>query len=114
MPMTSTATRASHTRRSPRCASSRRCPRSSRGSSGACTFEKQAPTVSYGEHADDLFTTLRRAPDAEQSDQVLVLTRKGQNTLEPAGTWDPLGMRGTCSPGYVIRAEFLGEQILPA
>ena len=30
-----------------------------------CSFEKQAPTVSYGAHADDLLTTLRRSPDAE-------------------------------------------------
>ena len=40
---------------------------------GDFRFEKQAPTVSYGEHADDLLTTLRRAPDAEPSDQVMVL-----------------------------------------
>ncbi len=77
-----------------------------------CTFEKQAPTVSYGSHADDLFVTLRRAPDAEPSDQVVALARKEQITLEPAGTWDPLGMRGTCSPGYVVRATFRPEQIL--
>lgn len=80
---------------------------------GGCTFEKRAPTVSYGEHADDLLTTLRRGPDAEPGDQVVVLTRKGQVTLEPAGTWDPLGMRGTCSPGFLVRAEFLPEQVLP-
>jgi acyl-CoA dehydrogenase len=78
-----------------------------------CTFEKQAPTVSYGEHADDLFTTVRRAPDAEPGDQVIVLTRREQTVLEPQGTWDPLGMRGTCSPGYVVRAAFPAEQILP-
>jgi acyl-CoA dehydrogenase len=82
-------------------------------SAGTCRFEKQAPTVSYGEHADDLLTTLRRAPDAEPGDQVLVLTRREQTSLEPAGTWDPLGMRGTCSPGFVVRAEFMPEQILP-
>jgi acyl-CoA dehydrogenase len=81
--------------------------------SGACTFEKKAPTVSYGEYADDLLTTLRRTPDAEPGDQVVVLTRKGEMMLEPAGTWDPLGMRGTCSPGYVVRAEFSPEQVLP-
>jgi acyl-CoA dehydrogenase len=79
---------------------------------GTATFEKQAPTVSYGAHADDLFTTARRAPDAEPGDQVIVLTRKEQTTLEPQGTWDPLGMRGTCSPGYVVRAEFPPEQVL--
>jgi len=80
---------------------------------GGCTFEKRAPTVSYGEHADDLLTTLRRGPDAEPGDQVLALTRKEQITLEPAGTWDPLGMRGTCSPGFLVRAEFMPEQVLP-
>jgi acyl-CoA dehydrogenase len=80
---------------------------------GSCRFEKQAPTVSYGEHADDLLTTLRRAPDAEPGDQVVVLTRRAQATLEPTGTWDPLGMRGTCSPGFVVRAELSAEQVLP-
>ena len=80
---------------------------------GELEFEKKAPTVSYGAHADDLFTTIRRAPDAEQNDQVLVLTKSGQAELEPAGTWDTLGMRGTCSPGFVVRARFAPEQVLP-
>jgi acyl-CoA dehydrogenase len=79
---------------------------------GEPSFEKQAPTVSYGQHADDLLTTVRRAPDAEPGDQVLVLTRRGQAELEQTGSWDPLGMRGTCSPGFVVRASFPPEQIL--
>ncbi|MDP9260710.1 MAG: acyl-CoA/acyl-ACP dehydrogenase, partial [Actinomycetota bacterium] len=52
------------------------------GPDGMCTFEKQAPTVSYGGHADDLFTTLRRSPDAEPGDQVIALTQKEQVALE--------------------------------
>jgi len=80
---------------------------------GTGRFEKQAPTVSYGAYADDLLTTLRRAPDAEPGDQVCVLTRSDQHTLEPTGSWDPLGMRGTCSPGNVVRAELPLEQVLP-
>ncbi len=80
---------------------------------GLGRFEKQAPTVSYGAHADDLLTTLRRSPEAEPGDQVCVLTSKDQHTLEPTGSWDPLGMRGTCSPGNVVRAEFPLEQVLP-
>jgi acyl-CoA dehydrogenase len=80
---------------------------------GRATFEKQAPTVSYGAYADDLLTTLRRDPDAEPGDQVLALTRRDQTVLEQVGTWDPLGMRGTCSPGYTVRAEFPTDQILP-
>ncbi len=78
------------------------------------SFEKQAPTVSYGAHADDLFTTLRRGVDAEQNDQVLALTLSGQAQLEQTGAWDTLGMRGTCSPGFVVRASFGPEQVLGA
>jgi acyl-CoA dehydrogenase len=80
---------------------------------GMCSFEKQAPTVSYGAHADDLLVTLRRAPEAEPSDQVLVLAQKQQLSLSQTGTWDPLGMRGTCSPGYVVSATVAPEQVLP-
>jgi acyl-CoA dehydrogenase len=81
---------------------------------GGLRLEKQAPTVSYGAHADDLFTTARRSPDAEPVDQVLVLHHREQTELELTGTWDTIGMRGTCSPGFVVRARFAAEQILPA
>jgi acyl-CoA dehydrogenase len=83
------------------------------GEDGCVSFEKAAPTVSYGAYADDLLTTLRRDPDAEPGDQVLALTRRDQTTLEQVGTWDPLGMRGTCSPGFTVRAEFPEDQVLP-
>jgi acyl-CoA dehydrogenase len=79
---------------------------------GAAGFEKQAPTVSYGAHADAFLTTLRRAPDAEPGDQVLVLARAEQVELEPQGTWDPLGMRGTCSPGFVVSGRVGVEQVM--
>jgi acyl-CoA dehydrogenase len=79
---------------------------------GMAAFEKKAPTVSYGNYADDLLTTARRAPDAEPGDQVVVLTRRGEAELEQTGTWDPLGMRGTCSPGFVVRAHFPADQVM--
>ena len=42
-------------------------------------------------------------PDAPPSDQVLVLVRKGDYTLDAdRRTWDTLGMRGTCSPGFKL------------
>ncbi len=84
------------------------------GEDGWLGFEKQAPTVSYGAHCDDLFTTVRRAESAEGGDQVLVLSRAAETELEPAGTWDTIGMRGTCSPGFVVRARFAPEQVLAA
>jgi acyl-CoA dehydrogenase len=76
------------------------------------SFSKQAPTVSYGAYADDLLTTLRRTPDSEPGDQVIVLTHADQHELDPQGTWDPFGMRGTCSPGYVVSATFGAEQVV--
>jgi len=79
---------------------------------GLVSFEKRAPTVSYGAQADALLTTLRRNPDAEESDQVIVVHRADQTELEPAGAWDVMGMRGTCSPGFVVRATFGAEQVL--
>lgn len=81
---------------------------------GRLTFVKQAPTVSYGAQADDLFTTVRRSEEAEEVDQVLVLHHRDQTELEPKGTWDTIGMRGTCSPPFVVSARFAPEQILPA
>jgi acyl-CoA dehydrogenase len=84
------------------------------GPDGLMELEKQAPTVSYGAHCDDLFITVRRSEQAEAGDQVLVLSRAGETELEPAGTWDTIGMRGTCSPGFIVRASFAADQVLAA
>lgn len=83
------------------------------GPDGVLTFEKQAPTVSYGAHADDLFTTVRRSEAAEQGDQVMVLHHAADTDMELTGSWDTIGMRGTCSPGFTVRARFSPEQIMP-
>jgi acyl-CoA dehydrogenase len=83
------------------------------GEGGGLSLEKQAPTVSYGAHADDLFTTARRSDSAEEVDQVLVLHHSEDTDLELTGTWDTIGMRGTCSPGFTVRARFAPDQILP-
>lgn len=76
-------------------------------------YEKKASTISYGAHADDILTTVRRSPSADSGDQVLVLTHFSEMEKEQMGEWDTLGMRGTCSPGFIIRAKCLAEQILP-
>jgi acyl-CoA dehydrogenase len=76
-------------------------------------LEKNAPTISYGEHADELLVTCRKSLDAAPGDQVLVLLRRPEYTLERTGTWDTLGMRGTCSPSFRLFSTFPEEQILP-
>ena len=79
----------------------------------AMKLDKDATTVSYGAHADAQLVTCRRAADAANSDQVLVLFPKGSYTLEQTGTWDTLGMRGTCSPGAKFSGHGKPEQIVP-
>lgn len=76
-------------------------------------LEKDATTLSYGAHADDILVTCRRDADAPKSDQVLVLMRKGDYALEQTTSWDTLGMRGTCSPGFKIVGSGNVEQIVP-
>lgn len=67
-------------------------------------LEKQAPVISYGAHADAVLVTARRTPDSPPGDQVLVACVKPELALEQVGEWNTLGLRGTCSPGFVLRA----------
>ncbi|MBV8086640.1 MAG: acyl-CoA/acyl-ACP dehydrogenase [Chloroflexi bacterium] len=73
---------------------------------------KQASTISYGRFADSYLLTARRAPDAEEPDQVLVLLRGDEVRLERTGEWDSLGMRGTCSEAFRIEATFASTAIV--
>jgi acyl-CoA dehydrogenase len=79
----------------------------------AFTIEKLATTISYGKFADCILVTARRHPDAPASDQVLIVAPRETFTLEQRGTWDTLGMRGTCSEGHRLIAKGAAEQILP-
>lgn len=81
---------------------------------GSCRVHKEGTVVSYGEAADDLLITVRRNAESVAGDQAMVLVRKPQCEMEIISTWDTLGMRGTCSPGYAISARFSAEQIVPA
>lgn len=80
---------------------------------GRIELERQATVISYGANADGIVTTARRTADAAGSDQVLIVFLKEDYTLSPLQGWQTLGMRGTCSEGYVLRAKGNPEQILP-
>lgn len=80
---------------------------------GRFKLDKDATTVSYGEFADDLLVTCRRATDAVPSDQVLVLIRKGDYQLHRTSEWNTLGMRGTCSPSFKVTSSGPASQIVP-
>src|SRR3984957_6124427 len=77
------------------------------------TLERTATVISYAVDADGVVTTARRAKDAAGSDQVLLVLLKADYTLERLQVWDTLGMRGTNSEGFTLRARAAAEQIMP-
>jgi acyl-CoA dehydrogenase len=79
---------------------------------GEFLLAKDATTGSYCAEADAILITCRRHAQAPESDQALVLARKGQYTLEQTSQWDTLGMRGTCSPGFKVQARGPAWQVL--
>jgi acyl-CoA dehydrogenase len=76
-------------------------------------LDKEATTGSYCAHADAMLVTTRRDDAAAASDQLLVLVRKPDCSLTQTTTWDTMGMRGTCSPGFSLRASGPLSQVLP-
>jgi acyl-CoA dehydrogenase len=80
---------------------------------GACRLTKEATVISYGEQADAILITSRANEDAATTDQVMTAFLKEQYTLEKTHDWDTLGMRGTCSEGFLFKGEAPAEQIFP-
>lgn len=80
---------------------------------GRFVLNKEATTGSYCAHADAIAVTCRRDAAAASSDQLLVLVRRQDYSLTQTTSWDTLGMRGTCSPGFRLESAAPDEQILP-
>jgi acyl-CoA dehydrogenase len=74
---------------------------------------RKATVISYGAEADGIVSIARRAGDAASSDQVLVAFTKDNYTLERCQSWETLGMRGTCSAGFELKATASADQIFP-
>jgi acyl-CoA dehydrogenase len=77
------------------------------------SLERRASVISYGAYADGIVTTARRSADAAGTDQVLVAFLKSDYTLSRLQGWDTMGMRGTCSEGYILKATGGTDQIVP-
>ena len=78
-----------------------------------CRLTKDATVISYGAHADAILITSRAHAEAASTDQVMTVFTKDQYTLERTHVWDTLGMRGTCSDGWLFKGEAPKAQILP-
>ncbi len=76
-------------------------------------LRKEAPVISYADHADAIMVTARRSADAASSDQVIIVVDRADATLTQTLGWDTLGMRGTCSNGYLLEARGARERVLP-
>ena len=80
---------------------------------GRFTLTKEATVISYGAEADGILVTARRAPHSPASDQVIVVVPRTGYELGQESGWDTLGMRGTCSNGYHLRASGEMAQVVP-
>jgi acyl-CoA dehydrogenase len=80
---------------------------------GRYALKKDATTASYCAYADAILVTCRRDPQAAASDQVLVLVRREDRVLEQTTSWDTMGMRGTCSPGFKLAAGGDERDVVP-
>lgn len=74
---------------------------------------RDAPVVTGGRYADGFLITMRESPDAPKNRVSLVYADRKDLTIEVAGSWDPLGMRATCSgalrlAGRIPRGQVVG------
>ena len=81
-------------------------------SDGRIVLLRDASVISYGAQADAVVSTARRDAKADASDQVLVVFEKKNYSLEKTGGWNTLGMRGTCSAGFSLKAIGAPEQVM--
>lgn len=80
---------------------------------GRFVLNKDATTGSYCAHADAILVTCRRDEQAAPGDQVLVMVGRDDCQLKQTTSWDTLGMRGTCSPGFRLESSGDERQVVP-
>ena len=80
---------------------------------GRFALAKQATVISYGANSDGILVTARRTPASPASDQVIVVVPRSDSVLDRQSEWDTLGMRGTCSNGYHLKATGEMAQVIP-
>jgi acyl-CoA dehydrogenase len=79
---------------------------------GQVHLEKEVLALSYGEYADVITVIARREPEAAATDQVMLVCGPGTFSLKATSTWDTMGLRGTCSGGYLLVADEAADMIL--
>ncbi|MGN6205856.1 acyl-CoA dehydrogenase family protein [Humibacter sp.] len=80
---------------------------------GGWHLEKDALAISYGEYADAIITIARPDTDAAETDQVMMVCRRRDTTLQPTSEWNTMGLRGTCSSGFHLSADVGADALFP-
>jgi acyl-CoA dehydrogenase len=75
-------------------------------------FERDAPIVTGGSHADGFLVTMRASADSAGNQVTLCYADRDQVKLEETSSWDTLGMRGTASLGFRLRGAVPSHQII--
>lgn len=81
---------------------------------GCFRLDKHASALSYGASADAIIATACAVAGGDEHDQVVVLTRQPDFELEPTGTWDAMGLRGTDSRSFWLHARGPAGFVFPA
>lgn len=75
-------------------------------------IDRFAPVVTGGEHADGFLITMRNAGATADNDVALVYAARDQLFVEPAGDWQPMGMRATRSAPLKLTGTVSGHQVI--
>jgi len=79
---------------------------------GRVRLEKDVLALSYGEYADAITVNARRHPDAAETDQAMLVCGPGSFELKRTSSWDTMGLRGTCSSGFLLVADEQEDMVL--
>ncbi|MFF4948455.1 acyl-CoA dehydrogenase family protein [Streptomyces chattanoogensis] len=74
--------------------------------------DRFAPVVTGGEHADGFLITMKNAGATTDNDVALVYAAREQLVVEPAGDWQPMGMRATHSAPLKLTGAVPGHQVI--
>ncbi|MGG7575620.1 acyl-CoA dehydrogenase family protein [Streptomyces sirii] len=83
-------------------------------SGGELLIDRFAPVVTGGAHADGFLITMKNADATAENDVALVYAGRDQLVVEPAGDWQPMGMRATHSPPLKLTGTVPGHQVVGA
>ncbi|KIZ15726.1 acyl-CoA dehydrogenase [Streptomyces natalensis ATCC 27448] len=76
------------------------------------SFDRKAPVVTGGRHADGFLITLRASATAPETQVSLIYADRSQLRIEQSGDWRTLGMRGTDSVSLHLKGKVPDRQVI--